>query len=81
MYVANLDGYRATYGAFAAAISFLLWLYLVSLVVLVGAEINALLLPSGRRRKIAEEVRQRLHQGADPGYCVIQVDAGLAQPA
>lgn len=50
VYIANLDGYRATYGAFAAAISFLLWLYLVSVVVLVGAEINALLLPHGRRR-------------------------------
>lgn len=30
---------------------------------------------------VAEEVRQRLHEGADPGYCVIQVDAGLPQPA
>ncbi|MBI2323729.1 MAG: YihY/virulence factor BrkB family protein [Chloroflexi bacterium] len=49
-YVANLDGYRATYGAFAAAVAFLLWLYLVSAVVLLGAEINALLLPPGRRR-------------------------------
>lgn len=49
-YVANLEGYRATYGAFAAAISFLLWLYLVSVVVLVGAEINALLLSRGRLR-------------------------------
>lgn len=71
-YVANLDGYRATYGAFAAAISFLLWLYLVSLVVLVGAEINALLLPSGRRRwndesEASEPGAQRMERGAQHG--------------
>lgn len=46
--VANLGGERATYGAFAAAISFLLWLYLVSIVILLGAEVNALLF-SGRQ--------------------------------
>lgn len=72
VYVANLDGYRATYGAFAAAISFLLWLYLVSLVVLVGAEINALLLPSGRRRwgdqsETGEDSDERMERGAPHG--------------
>ena len=72
VYVANLDGYRATYGAFAAAISFLLWLYLVSLVVLVGAEINALLLPWGRRRwadedDVHEDGDERTERGAQHG--------------
>lgn len=38
-------------------------------------------MPVREANRIAEEVRQRLHQAADPGYCVIQVEAGLAQPA
>ena len=49
VYVADVDQYRAAYGIFGAAIAFLLWLYLVALVVLVGAEVNALLSPAGRR--------------------------------
>lgn len=47
-YVGNVDSYSSTYGAFAAPIAFLLWLYLAGLVVLIGAEINALLSPAGR---------------------------------
>ncbi len=63
VYIANLDGYQATYGAFAAAISFLLWLYLVSVVVLVGAEINALLLAQGRRRWADGEASSAVREG------------------
>jgi len=48
VYIADIDQYRAAYGIFGAAIAFLLWLYLVGLVILVGAEVNALLSPSGR---------------------------------
>jgi len=47
-YVGNVDQYSGTYGAFAAPVAFLLWLYLVGLVVLVGAEVNALLSQRGR---------------------------------
>lgn len=47
-YVGNVDQYSSTYGAFAAPIAFLLWLYLVGVVVLIGAEINALLSQRGR---------------------------------
>lgn len=49
MYVAGAVRDGAAYGVFGAAIAFLLWLYLVSLAVLVGAAVNALLLPDGRR--------------------------------
>lgn len=49
VYVADADEYRLTYGIFGAAIAFLLWLYLVGLVILVGAEVNALLSREGRR--------------------------------
>lgn len=36
-------------------------------------------LPIEEADRIAEEVKQRIHQGADTGYCVIHVDA--AEPA
>ena len=49
VYIADIDEYRVTYGIFGAAIAFLLWLYLVALVILVGAEVNALLSPAGGR--------------------------------
>lgn len=49
VYIADVDEYRVTYGIFGAAIAFLLWLYLVGLVILVGAEVNALLSAAGRR--------------------------------
>jgi membrane protein len=49
VYIADADEYRVTYGIFGAAIAFLLWLYLVALVVLVGAEVNSVLSRDGRR--------------------------------
>jgi len=59
VYVADVDQYRAAYGIFGAAIAFLLWLYLVALVVLVGAEVNALLSPAGRRSRSAGRTEGR----------------------
>lgn len=41
LYVANLGDYNATYGSVGAAIVFMLWLYISSLILLVGAEINS----------------------------------------
>lgn len=49
LYISDIDEYGAAYGIFGAAIAFLLWLYVVSLVTLVGAEVNVLLSPSGRK--------------------------------
>jgi membrane protein len=40
-YVSNFSNYNATYGAFAGAVIFLLWLYVTSLVFLFGGELNA----------------------------------------
>lgn len=51
LYIADADEYGATYGVFAAAIAFLLWLYLVGLVTLIGAAVNALI--SGGRGRVA----------------------------
>jgi membrane protein len=51
LYIADADAYGAAYGVFGAAIAFLLWLYLVSLVTLIGAEVNALV--AGSRQSVA----------------------------
>ena len=43
LYVDNFGHYNATYGSFGALMAFLLWLYLVGVIILIGAEVNALL--------------------------------------
>jgi membrane protein len=40
-YVANFGTYNATYGSLGAIIGFLIWMWLSTIVVLTGAEINA----------------------------------------
>jgi membrane protein len=40
-YVANFGAYNATYGSLGAVIGFMVWMWLSTIVVLVGAEINA----------------------------------------
>ena len=40
-YVANFGSYNATYGSLGAAIGFMVWIWLSTIVVLLGAEINA----------------------------------------
>ena len=40
-YVANFGSYNATYGSLGAIIGFLMWMWLSTIIVLAGAEINA----------------------------------------
>ena len=40
-YVANFGTYNATYGSLGAVIGFMIWMWLSTIVVLVGGEINA----------------------------------------
>ena len=42
LYVANFGNYSATYGSIGAVIVLMLWFYLAGLVILVGAEIDAI---------------------------------------
>lgn len=42
-YVSNFGNYNATYGALGAVIVFLTWLYLTAYIILLGAELNAVL--------------------------------------
>ena len=44
-YVRHFSSYSLFYGSLAAAIVLLIWLYIISVIVLVGAEFNALLFP------------------------------------
>jgi membrane protein len=44
-YVTNYATYSLIYGPLGAAIALLVWMYIISLVVLVGAEFNALVYP------------------------------------
>jgi membrane protein len=44
-YLAHYANYSIMYGSLGAAIALLVWMYLISLVVLVGAEFNAMLFP------------------------------------
>jgi membrane protein len=43
LYVANFSAYGATYGAFAAVVILLIWLWLTNVVMLFGAELNAVI--------------------------------------
>jgi membrane protein len=40
-YVANFGTYNATYGSLGAVIGFMVWMWLSTAIVLIGAEINA----------------------------------------
>jgi membrane protein len=53
-YLQNYADYSALYGSLGVAIALLVWMYLVSLVILVGAEFNAMLFP---RALLGKELR------------------------
>ena len=54
-YLQNYADYSVIYGSLGAAIALLVWMYMISLVILVGAELNALLFP---RAMLGKELKQ-----------------------
>jgi len=53
-YVQNYADYSVIYGSLGVAIALLVWMYLISLVILIGAEFNAILFP---RSMLGQELR------------------------
>ena len=54
LYLSNFADYNATYGSIGAIIVFLLYLYISSAVLLLGAELNAV-------------IEHHAHEGKEPG--------------
>ncbi|MBV8050973.1 MAG: YihY/virulence factor BrkB family protein [Acidobacteriaceae bacterium] len=54
-YLQNYADYSLIYSSLGAAIALLVWMYMISLVILVGAEFNAMLFP---RATLGKELRE-----------------------
>jgi membrane protein len=59
-YVRNVASYSLIYGSLGAGIALLVWMYLISIIVLVGAEFNALLFPREATRPSGTQRMPRL---------------------
>jgi membrane protein len=57
LYVANFGRYDQIYGQVGAIVVLMLWLYITALMVLIGAEINAVLARMAEERKDTEIVQ------------------------
>ena len=57
MWVANLGRYDQVYGQVGAIMVLMLWLYVTGLMVLIGAEVNAVLARAAEERKDTKIVR------------------------
>jgi len=57
-YVTNYASYAVVYGSLSAAIALLVWLYIVSVIVLLGAEFNAQVYPKVQEANAAAEKAQ-----------------------
>ena len=56
-YLQHYADYSVIYGSLGAAIALLVWLYIVSVIILIGAEFNAMLFP---RCQIEKDRQSRL---------------------
>ena len=63
-YLQHYADYSVIYGSLGAAIALLVWMYLISLVVLIGAEFNAMLFPRARLGMELTGVGSAAAQGA-----------------
>ena len=59
LYVANFGNYNATYGALGGVVIVLIWMYASSVLLLLGAEINAIADERAEPEKMAEQRREK----------------------
>ena len=65
-YVSNFSSYSATYGAFAGVVILLVWLWLTNVVLLLGAELNAVI-DLRRAPELPAPLRRAAAAGEGPG--------------
>jgi membrane protein len=63
-YVSNFGSYNATYGSLGAVIGFLVWMWLSTIIVLIGAEINAEMEHQTARNTTSDGEKPMGHRGA-----------------
>ena len=56
MYLQSYADYSIIYGSLGVSIALLVWMYLISLVVLIGSEFNAMLFPRGITKCVTPRV-------------------------
>ena len=73
-YLQNYADYSVIYGSLGVAIALLVWMYMISLVILIGAEFNAMLFPrstlrqrANRRGKLTAGCRRGLSYSSSTG--------------
>ena len=79
-YVSNFSSYSATYGAFAGAVILLIWLWLANVVLLFGAELNAVI-DLRRTPELPEGYDGPPLPAKVPADCVGLLGAGAASSA
>jgi len=62
-YVTNYPNYNLIYGSLGAGIALLVWLYIISIIILVGAEFNAVACPRTLEKMPEERIEGDRRQG------------------
>jgi len=66
LYVKNLGSYGATYGTLGSIVVLLIWFYLTAFILLLGVELNAVLV-----QEEPPDIPERVREGAGPGPAAV----------